>query len=727
MASLIEPARDRRMIRHNRQLISLNDNALRNQIQETHAPDNVPVDVDSILIIVQDIVNLVSPGIDAIRMGSESHTDKPDVNAALIGFENIEDTLAFIINKISIELSSKCSKEDGHPLAMYILETLSAYSWDAKAAIALASFAINYGQFWLVATLFPADELAKSVAILKQLSGITELPDVMKSRFDTINSLVKVSLELTRSVAELGRLPTKYISDEAEANREAMDHVPVGVYWIVRSLLACATQVTEIVSPTNKVMSSLSAETWELSSLLHKLSSMDDHLKTQLGLCHQYVDEKKNMEYYETLVHLFKTTSHLDNQKLLKHLIYLKDDLLPLQIGTNNIKVGVDALKGKTTLLLISDLEIPHDELRILGHIYQQSRSNSQFQYDIVWLPIVENTITWNIEEHQHKLEQLQSMMPWYTLEHPRLLERAVIRYVKEVWHYGKQPIIVTLDPQGKVTSPNAVHMVRIWGNLAYPFSGPKELALWGNEKWRLELVVNGIDSSILTWVDGVLDRIKEDKIICLYGGENMEWIREFISTSRNVSRAAQIKLEMVYIGKPTRKERTKQLNEAVAAENLSRCWSDPTSLWYFWARIESMMYSKINHGTTLEMMNSARREDDDDDRILGEALTMLSFAGSDDQGWALYSQGSGSGNREMARAKGDQMLKGLVDFETWAQDARQKGFVQAMNDYLDSHHETVHCNRLVLPGTDDVPERVICSDCRLPMEKYFMYSCCDD
>ncbi|GFP99046.1 hypothetical protein PHJA_002048500 [Phtheirospermum japonicum] len=729
MASLIEPARERGVIHHNRQLISSNDNALRNQIQETHAPDNVPVDVDSILIIVKDIVNLISPGIDGILNGSEKHT-------ALIGFEGIEDTLALIINKISFELSSKCSKEDGHPFAMDILNMLSTYSWDAKAAIALASFSINYGQFWLVTTLLTADELARSVAILKQLSDIAELPDVMKSRFDMINSLVKVSLELTRCVAEFGKLPTKYISDEAEPTLVAMNHVPIGVYWIVRSLVACASQVTEIVGLSNKVMS-LTAETWELSSLLHKLSSIHDHLNTQLGLCHQYVDEKKNIEYYQTLARLFKTTPHLDNQKILRHLIYLKDDVLPLEVGTNkNIKkvafdrydltgrsdfkkairqnrVGVEALKGKTVLILVSDLEIPHDELRILSHIYQQSRSSSQFQYDIVWLPIVE----WNTEEQQHKVEQLQSMMPWYTLRHPRLLERAVIRYVKEMWHYGKQPIIVTLDPQGKVTSPNAVHMVRIWGNLAYPFSGPKELALWENEKWRLELVVDGIDSSILTW-------IKEDKIICLYGGENLEWIREFITTVKNVARAAKIKLEMVYIGKTTNKERTKRLNETIATESLSRCWNDPTSLWYFWTRIESMMYSKIHHGATLETMTSARGGDD---RILGEALTMLAFAGSDDQGWALFSQGSGSGAGEMARANGDEILKSLADFETWAEDASRKGFVQAMNEYLDGHHEKVHCNRLVLPGTDDIPETVVCSECRRPMEKYFMYSCCDD
>ncbi|KAI3464169.1 hypothetical protein Pfo_020896 [Paulownia fortunei] len=712
MASSIEPARNQKMNLHDRRLMLSNDNALRKQVQATHAHDDRLVDVESILVIIKDILNLVSPGIDGILNGSEKHTDTLEETAALTGFDGIEDTLALLINKISCELSCNCSGGDGHASAMEILNILSSYTWDAKAVIALASFSANYGQFWLVATLFTTDELAKSVGLLKQLPDIIELSDVMKARFDTINNLVKVSLELTRCIAEFRRLPSKYISDDAEPMTIAMTHIPIAVYWIIRSLVSCASQVTEILGLSNKVIS-LTAETWELSSLGNKLSNIQDHLKTQLGLCYQYIDEKKNIEYFQTLVRLFDTTPHLDNQRVLKHLIYLKDDLLPLEVGINKkIKVGIEALKEKTVLLLLSDLDISHDELRILGHIYQESRSRLEFQYEIVWLPVVEKTMTWN-EEHEHKFEQLQSMMPWYTLHHPSLLEPAVARYIEEVWHYAKKPIIVALDPQSKVASPNAVHMVRIWGNLAYPFTHTKESALWEQEKWRLELVVNGIDRSILTW-------IKEDKVICLFGGENMEWIREFIRTARDTASAAEITLEMVYVGKNTSNERTKKLNEMVTKDHLSHCWTDLTSIWFFWTRMESMMYSKIHRGATLATTTQAG------DHILGEVLTMLTFAGNN-QGWALFSKGSGSRTDEMARAKGDAMLKGLADFGTWANDAREKGFVPALNDYLAGRHTSEHCNQLILPGIDDIPEMVVCAECHRPMEKYFMYRCCDD
>lgn len=216
------------------------------------------------------------------------------------------------------------------------------------------------------------------------------------------------------------------------------------------------------------------------------------------------------------------------------------------------------------------------------------------------------------------------------------------------------------------------------------------------------------------------LYQISEDKVICLYGGENVEWIREFIRTARNVADAAEIRLEMVYVGKKTSKERLKQLNETVTADHLSHCWNDPTSVWYFWTRMESMMYSKIHHGSTLETTQRPG------DHVLAEVLSMLTYA-DNHQGWALFSKGSGSRTGEMARARGDVMLQALADFGSWTNDAREKGFVPALNTYLDGHHSKDHCNQLILPGIDDVPEMVVCAECHRPMEKYFMYRCCDD
>lgn len=154
-------------------------------------------------------------------------------------------------------------------------------------------------------------------------------------------------------------------------------------------------------------------------------------------------------------------------------------------------------------LLLISDLDISQEELSILEQIYNESRlhlTRQESHYEVVWIPIVDHFIHWD-DPTQKKFETLQSSMPWYTVYHPTLIDRAVIRYVKDVWHFKNKPILVVLDPQGRVVSPNALHMMWIWGSNAFPFTSLREEALWKEETWRLELLVDGIDPLVLDWV----------------------------------------------------------------------------------------------------------------------------------------------------------------------------------------------------------------------------------
>lgn len=247
--------------------------------------------------------------------------------------------------------------------------------------------------------------------------------------------------------------------------------------------------------------------------------------------------------------------------------------------------------------------------------------------------------------------------------------------------------------------------MVWIWGNLAYPFTSIKEEALWKSETWRLELLVDGIDPDMLDWV-------AQGKYICLYGGEDIDWIRRFTSTTKAVAQAAQIGLNMVYVGKHNSKDRTSRNITTILTDRLSNAWTDLTFIWYFWTRLESMFYSKMQHGKTIE-----------NDQIAQEVLTMLTFDSSD-HGWALFCIGSDV----IAKAKGDTLLTSLDEFPTWEEDAKVKGFVPALQDHLEHLHTPLHCNRLILPGIDGgIPEMVICAECGHPMEKYFMYRCCVD
>ena len=123
---------------------------------------------------------------------------------------------------------------------------LSNYHWDAKLVICLAAFAVTYGEFWLVAQLFGTHPLAKSVAILKQLPDIMEHHGSLKSRFDAINELIKAILDVTKSIMEFKKLPFQYITEDQPPLSVAITHVPTAVYWTIKSIVACAFQLTTL-------------------------------------------------------------------------------------------------------------------------------------------------------------------------------------------------------------------------------------------------------------------------------------------------------------------------------------------------------------------------------------------------------------------------------------------------------------------------------------------------
>ncbi|KAK3228243.1 hypothetical protein Dsin_008105 [Dipteronia sinensis] len=511
------------------------------------------------------------------------------------------------------------------------------------------------------------NSLSKSVALLKQLPDILEHYNSLKPQFDAVNKLIKAMLDLTKCIIEFKELPSQYISTDLPAMSIAMAHIPAAAYWTIRSIVACSSQIASLVGLRAEYIAS-TTEAWELSSLAHKVSSIHDHLKKQITLCHQHIDEKRQIEAYHNLVH-------------------------------------IDVLRKKHVLLLISDLDLSHEEITVLDHMYRESKAGSEHYYEILWLPVVDRSIAWH-EGLQQKFEQLQAMMPWYSVHHPSLIEPAVIKYIKEVLHFSKKPILVPLDPQGRVLNQNAFNMLWIWRNLAFPFTSEREEALWNAESWGLELLVDRIDVTVLNW-------IAEGKYICVYGGEDIEWIRKFTSSAKAVANAAQIALEMVYVGKSNARERLRKIVTTIMEENLSYSLTDPTSIYFFWARLESMLYSKSQHGKSVE-----------NDHIMQEVMTLLGFDGSD-QGWAIFCKGT---FKDVARAKGDRALTSMLEFGNWSGEANQIGFVQGLNNYLQQLHTPHHCNRLILPGTDGgLPGKVICAECGRIMERFFMYRCCVD
>ncbi|XAR51936.1 hypothetical protein NMG60_11006744 [Bertholletia excelsa] len=540
------------------------------------------------------------------------------------------EKLSHTIDRVSCEIAHKClSDVDGHQTTLSLCSMLSGFPWDAKLVVTLAAFALTYGEFWLLAQSYSSNPLAKSMATLRQLMLILENPGALKSRFDALNNLINIMLELTKCIVGFGDLPTSYISQRDRELSTATATFPTAVYWTLRGIVACAAQITSLTTFAGHGYGVVSTtEAWELSHLAQRIRHILDHLRKKLKFCHELIGIPA----------------------------YTKDDILPLYNHAWKIRESLDILRRKNVLLLISSLDISQIELAIIEHTYNKSTQVPWLDhpYELVWIPIIDRSIEWT-EEMQNEFENLQSIMQW--VYNPSLIDRAVVRFVKEKWHFRNEPILVVLDPQGKVVSPNALHMMWIWGSNAFPFTSLREENLWKEETWGLELLVNGIDSTVLNW-------IREGKYIFLYGGDDINWIRRFTTNARTVAQAARIPLEMVYVGQSSKRERVRQVMATITAENLSHTWQE-LMIWLFWKGLESMHFSKIQLGQA-----------DDEDLMMQEIKKLLFFDKSG--GWAILSRGS----EVVINGHSSGMMLTLQEYDLWKEHVPNKGFDRSFYDH---------------------------------------------
>ncbi|KAK3006340.1 hypothetical protein RJ639_017489 [Escallonia herrerae] len=690
---------------------SWDDNAIMKQILATHSPSGREFDIKSLLRIIKDLMQRASPAGSNLD-GTRAELDALDSDMLHGDLSDMLDVLPFTINKISREISCKCSGggDDRHTIAMSLFDTLSQHSWDAKAVIALAAFAANYGEFWLVAQLYPISPLAKPIAHLKQLPGKLDMDaNTLHPRFESLNHLIKAMLDVTKCIVDFKEVPSDYTNPETPEIKTAMAYIPIGVYWTIRSIVACSSIITNLVVLGHEYIAS-TTEAWELSSLGHKLGNIQGQLSKQLKLCYQHINEKRHVEAFGTLVRLFNT-SHLDNLEILKAMIYPKDYQQPLIHGSSHTRASIERLRKKPVLLLISDLDIPDEEVLCLDCCYKECVRplNMSFDMEVLWLPVIDGANPLD-EANQTKFERVQTIMPWYSLHHPSLLDPAAIKYIKEVWRFTKKPMVVALSPYGEVLNTNALHMSYIWGGSAFPFSSQREELLWREEdNSRMEFWVDSIDPTILQWV-------KEDKFVCLYGGEDIEWIRKFTTTAHTAAKALGIQFEMVYVGKSNPKATVRSNTRIITDEHLSHTLED-VAIWFFWARIESMWCSKMKVEKSVK-----------NDRLVREITTMLSFD-SGEQGWAVIGKDGPLSLTEMAKAKGDIIVRVFDEYNDWKDDCLYDGFLGALKNQILHFHAATHCNSLILPETttDNSPDQVACFDCGREMEKFTLYRCCDN
>ncbi|XP_017976356.1 PREDICTED: protein SIEVE ELEMENT OCCLUSION B [Theobroma cacao] len=641
---------------------------LLDEIRATHANDDQrAVDVKPILLSMTKILDDVEGDIKGTARGrrvtSKGSTSLPPA----FDHSTLESILADI-REVSGEFSCNCSEgENAHATTMKLLETLKTYSWNTKVVLALAAFTANLGESWLLLQRGNTNSLATSVAFLRQVPEI--------DRLDLLGSEVGKLIQAIRNLASCNakfmmKVHPWYFSKDTSPISEAKLEIIRAAYWTIHSVV----QIASLIGRRNK-STALSMEKGKtlVAHLETEVSEIRKILMYHLKRCKEYIG-KEMEDAYQSLLELMQRSGR-DIVEILNRFL----------CHGNTDKVDIEKLRSKHVLFLISDLDISLGEITVLNELYLTGEG-----YEVVWLPVVDGLYD------KKKFVELKSSMKWYT-DVPAILDPAVIKYIKEVWHFIKNQIAVFLTPEGKVTCQSALPMLWTWGNEAVPFTDEKVKDLWRKRyHWRLDFLIDDlIDPELRQW-------IVEGKLICLYGGGSIDWIREFNTGLKFVLARIGESVEMVYVGKNNDKDWTEKVIRDLRVIKSER---------HFWARLQSMLYlyTKMRQGKTSTK----------DDPFMQEVMKILSYDGGD-RGWALFCKGPDVKVRmdgETARA----IISKHGDLETYA---KRHGFLEGLNYYMEEQ-DIPHSCVLQLPFIDsEVPGKMCCDQCGREMEMHYTYRC---
>ncbi|TKY51872.1 SIEVE ELEMENT OCCLUSION B protein [Spatholobus suberectus] len=276
--------------------LTMSDEQILEQIYSTHVHSDTKFDVDSLFTLVENTLRRSTHIVDNVVQGS--HASLEHIDDKIPQFNSPLCTL----KQISSEMSCKPpSGEIAHKTTLAILNKLSKYEWDAKAVLTLAAFALEYSDFWLLAQYQPTDPLAKSVAILRRVPVLTRPAALQKHRqaIVEVNNLVKATLQVIEVIFELEKLTT-YNTKDVPALEDAIEQIPVDVYWAIITIAAVVTQIDCLTTESEHKQ--------ELSHYGQKINIILSKLRKQITLCRQQIEEA---EYYRKLRILLQTPTEI--------------------------------------------------------------------------------------------------------------------------------------------------------------------------------------------------------------------------------------------------------------------------------------------------------------------------------------------------------------------------------------------------------------------------------
>lgn len=648
----------------------MSDDEIKKQISATHSRTDQKFDVGYLFAVVQNILHPAFTTAENIVLPGTNVTKQPYVgNPGESGLEVSFIPPLCLLKQLSSEMACKNpGEETAYVTTMSILNTLKDYSWDAKAVLTLAAFALDYGEFWHFAQFYSSDQLTKSMGILKRVPIVLIPQSIEKYRKPIIalNNLIKETLDVIECIFKLEQIFTKLDLNDEPTLSTAKDCISVDVFWAIITIVDCMARMCCLVTDGDR--------TQELLPFSVKISTTLHSLKHQIKICEQREAERKA---YLNLKR-FLQSPH-DIVEVFKKLIFAEDSTDSINgqkdtIFTNELVISrIEELRTKNVLLLFSDLDISEEDVSILKPIHKEITKRGQ--YKIVWIPIVEPWM-------QTKYEMLQSKykMEWYIV--PHFSSVSGIKYIKEEWKFKNKPIIVVLNEEGTVKHQDAFHMIKTWGIEAFPFDDEREKELCKREDWfGLSMINFSPNNNISTWIN-------EGKYIFFYGGED-EWIAQFHQEATRVKKdlatgSGKIFIELFGVGKDGKGK---------------------DDLGIFWNNIENF----YNSQKVIELETKTK-----------EIQKLLSYR--NEKGWVALCKGA----RLVFSGYGTTVLTIFQKFDEWKQLIQQGSVFEErlLTQYNDKGK--LPCRDFQVRTSAGHPTHSEkCADCSEIMEMYIRFRCC--
>lgn len=128
-------------------------------------------------------------------------------------------------------ISTRSAAHCVHQTTLWILQNLRSYTWDAKAVITLAAFSLEYGNYVHLNCVTPTDIVGNSLKHLNQVQNRKIPADVTQ--------LITYIVQVYQHMKEWAAWSSEgYEPEDVPALTEALQDIPVFVYWTIASIVA---------------------------------------------------------------------------------------------------------------------------------------------------------------------------------------------------------------------------------------------------------------------------------------------------------------------------------------------------------------------------------------------------------------------------------------------------------------------------------------------------------